>query len=232
MTRTIFDAYWYAMPADARNDWVKRTIWTLAKTLEETYWSKSLLEGADDVVLHTLERVLLDPTGEYAPRDEVSAQHYFRRCLWIRIRAVARMARAGKRRYVGPNHIELDDLNGDTPVEADTPETMLAEREAIEEAKRAIAKAIANSRLRGITRQYAENLVHFAAEGLGTAEIAHRFGTSEANVRSARRRLTQVLRREGVLSEDAARCLRLDKDRPHPDFEDVFPLTAATEPRH
>lgn len=231
MTRTIFDAYWHALSPDARNAWIKRTIWTLARTLEETYWSKSLLEGADDLVLQTLERVLLDPTGEYAPRDEVSAEYYFRRCLWVRIRAVARMARAGKRRYLGPNHIELDNLNGDTPVEADTPETMLTEREAIEEAKRAIARAIASSRLRGITRRYAENLVHFAAEGLGTAEIAHRFGTNEANVRSARRRLTQVLRREGVLSEDTARCLRLDEDRSQ-HTEVAFPLTAATGPRH
>jgi DNA-directed RNA polymerase specialized sigma24 family protein len=229
--RTIFDAYWHALPADARNAWVKRTIWTLAKTLEETYWSKSLLEGADDLVLQTLERVLLDPTGEYAPRDDVSPEHYFRRCLWIRIRAVVRMARAGKRRYLGANHLELDDLNADTPVAADTPETMLAKREATEEAQRAIARAIANSRLRGITRRYAENLVQFAAEGLGTAEIARRFATSEANVRSARRRLMMVLRREGVLSEDTVRFLRFDNGSSH-HFEIAPSLTDATEPHH
>lgn len=231
MSRTIFDVYWYAMTANARNTWVKRNIWTLAKTLEETYWSKSLLEGADDVVIQTLERLLLDPTGEYAPRGETSAEDYFRRCLWIRIRAVARMARAGKRRYLGPNHVELDDLNGSTPVAHDTPESMLADREAMQEAQKTIARAIANSRLRGVTRKYAENFVHFAAEGLGTAEIARRFNTNEANVRSARRRLMHVLAREGAIAKSAIRSLSIDRGAGD-SIEDVLLSPTATEPRH
>jgi DNA-directed RNA polymerase specialized sigma24 family protein len=218
------------MSPDARDAWVKRNIWTLAKTLEETYWSKSLLEGADDIVIQTLERLLLSPTGEYGPRGETSAEEYFRRCLWVRIRAVARMARAGKRRYLGPNHLELTALNGEAPVVHETPESVLAEREAMEEAQRTIAKAIAHSRLRGVSRRYAENFVRFAAEGLGTAEIARRFNTNETNVRSARRRLMNVLVREGVVARTAIRSL--GEPGSADSVEKALLARAGTEPRH
>jgi DNA-directed RNA polymerase specialized sigma24 family protein len=204
MMRTPFEAYWYGLSREARDAWIKRNIWALARTLEETYWSRALLEGADDIVIHTLKRLLWDPTGEYAPRGESRPEDYFRRCLWIRIKAVARMARADKRRFVGPNHVALDELVAGVALDADTPETLLTEREAMQEAKETVARVVANSRLRGVTRKYAENFVHFAAEGLGTAEIARRFNTNEANVRSARRRLLHVLVRAGVIGAGAA----------------------------
>jgi DNA-directed RNA polymerase specialized sigma24 family protein len=202
MTGTLFETFWYGMSAPARDAWVKRSIWALAKTLERTYWSKSLLESADDVVIYTLQRLLLDPSGEYAPHGEATAEEYFRRCQWLRVKAVDRMARASKRRFVGPNHDALDDSDGRLS-QSETPETLLAEREAMAEAQEAIDRAMAGSQLRGITRDYAENFVEFAAQGLSTADIARRFNTNEANIRSARLKLMRLLVREGVIEVGA-----------------------------
>lgn len=231
MTRTLFEVYWYGMSGEARDAWIRRNVWTLARTLEETYWSRSLLEGADDLVIYTIERLLWDPTGEYAPHGEETPEAYYRRCLWVRIKAVARMARAGKRRYQGPNHIELDKLNGALPSTQTTPESQLVEREALAQAQRAIGRAVAKSRLRGITRLYAENFVQFAADGLGTADIAKRFKTNEANVRTARRRLMHLLVREGVIAESAARNSAIERE-PREETIEAALGPASTEPRH
>ena len=209
-TSTLFEAFWNRMSNEAREAWIKRQIWALAKALDRTFWSRSLLEGADDIVMSTLERLLLDASGEYAPRGEATAEEYFRRCLFICVKAVERMARAQKRQYLGPNHIALDDLNGNTPATEGTPELALVEREALETAQETIDKAVANSRLRGFPRLYAERFVEFAAQGLGTADIAKRFNTSEANVRSARSRLMQFLVREGVIAENVIRSIALE----------------------
>jgi DNA-directed RNA polymerase specialized sigma24 family protein len=210
MTKTLFEAYWERMSNQAREAWIRRQIWALGNTLDKTFWSRSLLEGADDIVVHTLERLLWDPTGEYAPRGEKTAEEYFRRCLAVRVKAVDRMARAQKRRFLGPNHIALDDLNGDTPSVADTPESVLTEREAMESAQDVIDRAVAGSRLRGFSRLYAERFVEFAAQGMGTADIAKRFNTSEANIRSARSRVVHVLMREGVIAENAIASVAVD----------------------
>jgi DNA-directed RNA polymerase specialized sigma24 family protein len=113
------------------------------------------------------------------------------------------MARAQKRRFQGPNHVALDDLNGDTPAVTDTPESALTEREAMESAQQVIDQAIASSRLRGLSKLYAERFVEFAALGMETADIARRFNTSEANIRSARSRFIHVLMREGVIAQNA-----------------------------
>lgn len=213
-----------------RDAWIRRQIWALTNTLERTFWSKSLLEGADDIVIDTIQRLLWDPMGEYAPRGEKTAEEYFRRCLAVRVKAVDRMARAQKRQYQGPNHVALDDLNGDAPSVADTPESALADREALEAAQEAIDKAVANSRLRGFPRLYAENFVEFAAQGLGTADIAKRFNTSEANVRSARSRFMHFLVREGVVAEKVVRSIAVAGE---PKQERVaLSDRAALEPRH
>lgn len=203
MTKTLFEVYWERLSNEAKDVWIRRQIWALARTLDKTFWSRSLLEGADDIVVHTIERLLRDPTGEYAPRGETTAEEYFRRCLAVCVKAVDRMARAQKRRFVDPNHVALDDLNGDTPAVTDTPESALAEREAMESAQQIIDRAVAGSRLRGFSKLYAENFVEFAALGMGTADIARRLNTSEANIRSARSRFVHVLMREGVIAQNA-----------------------------
>lgn len=203
MTKTLFEAYWERLSNEAKGRWIRCQIWALARTLDKTFWSRSLLEGADDIVIHTIERLLRDPTGEYAPRGEKTAEEYFRRCLAVCVKAVERMARAQKRRYLGPNHVALEDLNGDTPAVTDTPESALAEREAMQSAQQIIDRALAGSRLRGFSRLYAENFVEFAALGMGTADIARRLNTSEANIRSARSRFVHVLMREGVIAQNA-----------------------------
>jgi DNA-directed RNA polymerase specialized sigma24 family protein len=203
MAKTLFEAYWESLSNEARHAWIRRQIWALAKTLDKTFWSRSLLEGADDIVIHTVERLLRNPTGEYAPRNEKTAEEYFRRCLAVCVKAVDRMARAQKRRFLGPNHVSLDDLNGDTPAVTDTPESALADREAVENARQIIDRALAGSRLRGFSKLYAENFVEFAALGMGTADIARRLNTSEANIRSARSRFVHVLMREGVIAQNA-----------------------------
>jgi DNA-directed RNA polymerase specialized sigma24 family protein len=232
MTRTLFEVFWYGMSADARDAWVKRSIWALAKTLERTFWSRSLLESADDVVIFTLERLLADPTGEYAPHGEATAQEYFRRCLWLRVKAVDRMARASKRRFMGPNHDELDESSGQLAPQSETPETLFAEREAMKEAREAITRAVANSRLRGVTREYAENFVEFAAQGLSTAEIAKRFKTNEGNVRSARLKLMRLLVREGVIEEAAMRRHAMDARFEGEALEGALPGPVPTKRRH
>jgi DNA-directed RNA polymerase specialized sigma24 family protein len=209
MTSTLFEVFWYGMSTEARDAWIKRSIWALAKTLEKTYWSKSLLESADDVVIYTLQRLLADPTGEYAPHGESTAEEYFRRCQWLRVKAVDRMARASKRRYVGPNHDELDETGAQLSL-AETPESLFTEREAMQEAQEAISRAVASSRLSGVTRAYAENFVEFAVQGLSTAEIAQRFNTNEGNVRSARLKLLRLLVREGVIEGSAVRAQALE----------------------
>lgn len=209
MTRTLFEVFWYGMPTEARDAWIKRSIWALAKTLEKTYWSKSLLESADDVVIYTLQRLLADPTGEYAPHGEATAEDYFRRCQWLRVKAVDRMARASKRRYVGANHDELDEAGAQLSL-TETPESLFTEREAMQEAQEAITRAVARSRLSGVTREYAENFVEFAVQGLSTAEIARRFNTNEGNVRSARLKLLRLLVREGVIEGSAVRAQALE----------------------
>jgi DNA-directed RNA polymerase specialized sigma24 family protein len=154
--------------------------------------------------------LLRDPTGEYAPRNEKTADEYFRRCLAVCVKAVDRMARAQKRRFLGPNHVPLDDLNGDTPAVTDTPESALAEREAMASAQRIIDRAVASSRLRGFSRLYAEHFVEFAALGMGTADIAKRLNTSEANIRSARSRFMHVLMREGVIAQNAIPTIHVE----------------------
>jgi len=218
------------MSNEARDAWIRRQIWALAKTLDKTFWSRSLLEGADDIVIHMLERLLWDPTGEYAPRGERTAEEYFRRCLAVRVKAVDRMARAHKRQFQGPNHIALNDLNGATPAIETTPESVLKEREAMQSAQETIDRAIATSRLRGFPRLYAENFVEFAAQGLGTADIAKRFSTSEANVRSARSRFMQFLVREGVIAENVVRRIAVEAEPK----EESIALSSRTspEPRH
>jgi len=229
-TRTLFEAYWHRLSNEMRDAWIRRQILALANTLDRTFWSRSLLEGADDIVIHTLERLLWDPTGEYAPRGERTAEEYFRRCLSVRVKAVDRMARAHKRQFQGPNHVALDDLNGDAPSIEVTPESALADREAMQSAQAAIDKAIANSRLRGLPRLYAENFVEFAAQGLGTADIAKRFNTSEASVRSARSRFMHFLVREGVIAEKVVRSIGVERDA----NEESVALAgrASPEPRH
>lgn len=229
-TRTLFEAYWDGMSNEARDAWIRRRIWALARALDRTFWSRSLLEGADDIVIHTVQRLLWDPTGEYAPRGERTAEEYFRRCLSVRVKAVDRMARAHKRQFQGPNHIALDDLNGDMPSIEDTPESALADREAMETAQETIDKAVASSRLRGFPRLYAENFVEFAAQGLGTADIAKRFNTSEANVRSARSRFMQFLVREGVIAENVIRSIAVEGEPKEASV--ALPGRASPEPRH
>jgi len=231
MTTSIaFEAFWNRMSEEARAEWIKRQILALARVLDRTFWSKSLLEDADDIVIHTLRRLLLDATGEYAPRGEATAEEQFRRCLAVRVKAVDRMARACKRRFQGPNHIALDDLNGDAPAIEETPESALANREALQTAQEAIDKAIANSRLRGFPKLYAERFVEFAAQGLGTADIAKRFNTSEANVRSARSRFMHFLVREGVIAENVMRNIAVKGE---PNEEGLAPPHRdPSEPRH
>jgi DNA-directed RNA polymerase specialized sigma24 family protein len=231
MTGTLFEVFWYGMSAQARNVWVKRSIWALAKTLEKTYWSRSLLESADDVVIHTLQRLLLDPTGEYAPRGEATAEEYFRRCQWLRVKAVDRMARASKRRFVGPNHDELDDSSGQL-AQSETPETLLAEREAMEEAQEAINRAMASSQLRGVTRDYAENFIEFAAQGLSTADIAKRFNTNEGNIRSARLKLMRLLVRKGVIEEDTLGAQAMEGPTRAGALESALSAASPTKRRH
>ena len=229
-TSTLFEDYWDCMPDQAKNAWIRRQIWALARTLDKTFWSRSLLEDADDIVIHTLERLLWNPTGQYAPRGEDTAEEYFRRCLAVRVKAVDRMARARKRQFQGPNHVALDDLNGDTPSTDDTPESVLTDREAMATAQQAIDRAVAGSRLRGFPRRYAENFVEFAARGLETADIAERFNTSEANVRSARSRFAHFLVREGVVAEHVIRSIAVEVE---PEKESVaLPGPASPEPRH
>jgi DNA-directed RNA polymerase specialized sigma24 family protein len=236
MTRTLFEVFWYGMCAEARDAWVKRSIWALARALEKTYWSRALLETADDVVIYTLERLLSDPTGEYAPHGETTAEDYFRRCQWLRVKAVERMARASKRRFIGPNHEELDDTTGQLTLPPETPETVLAERESMAEARETIGRAVAKSRLRGVTREYAENFVDLAAQGLSTADIARRLNTNEGNVRSARLKLMRLLVREGVIEERTARAHATDdrmEDSPEaPAFEGALPCPVVAKRRH
>jgi len=230
MAKTLFESYWEQMSNEARDAWIRRQIWALASTLDKTFWSRSLLEGADDIVIYTIGRLLWDATGEYAPRGEKTAEEYFRRCLAVRVKAVDRMARAQKRKFLGPNHIALDDLNGDTPAIADTPESALSEREAMEGAQDVIDRAVAGSRLRGFSRLYAERFVEFAAQGMGTADIAKRFNTSEANIRSARSRVVHVLMREGVIAENAIASVAVEGE---PGEEaDVLPRPASPQSRH
>jgi DNA-directed RNA polymerase specialized sigma24 family protein len=227
-TSTLFVAFWDGMSNEARQAWIKRRILALVKLLGRTFWSRSLLEDADDIVMTTVERLLMDASGEYAPRGEATAEEYFRRCLFVRVKAVDRMARAQKRQYLGPNHVALDDLNGDTPATEETPESALAGREALETAQETIDKAVANSRLRGFPRLYAERFVEFAAQGLGTADIAKRFNTSEANVRSARSRLMQFLVREGVIAENVIRSIAVE-GKPQ---EESLALSGPPQARH
>jgi DNA-directed RNA polymerase specialized sigma24 family protein len=145
----------------------------------------------------------------------------------VRVKAVDRMARAQKRQFQGPNHVALDDVKGDMAVVAETPETALSGREEMEAAQETIDRAIANSRLRGFSRRYAERFVEFAAQGLGTADIAKRFNTSEANVRSARSRFIHLLVREGVVAASIAKSIA---DKPQEDR--IAPAPTANEPQH
>jgi len=229
-TSTLFEAYWNRMSKEAKEAWVKRQILALTKALERTFWSRSLLEEADDIAIYALRRLLLDATGEYAPHGEATAEEYFRRCLSVRVKAVDRMARAHKRRFQGPNHVALNDLNGEAPAIEETPETALADRQAIETAQETIDKAIANSRLRGFPRLYAEHFVEFAAQGLGTADIAKRFNTSEANVRSARSRFMHFLVREGIIAENVIRSIAVEGKAREESL--ALPDRAPSEPRH
>jgi DNA-directed RNA polymerase specialized sigma24 family protein len=230
MATTHFQAFWHGMCGDRQGEWVRRSIWALAKALEKTFWSKALLESADDIVMHTLERLLLDPTGEYAPRGEGAPEEYFRRCLWMRVWAVHRMASAAKRQFVGPNHNELEEGKGHFAPVRETPETLLEEREARQKAQEAIVRAIGNSRFRGIPREYAENFVEFAAQGLSTADIAKRFNTSEGNVRSARLKFMRLLVREGIIQESALRGDTIDGEAV--ENQDTLVAPVPTKQRH
>jgi hypothetical protein len=230
LTRTLFEAYWNSMSNEGREAWIRRQILALANTLDKTFWSKSLLDEADEIVIDTLQRLLWDPTGEYAPRGERTAEEYFRRCLAVRVKAVDRMARACKRQFQGPNHVELGDLSGYTLSTEDTPESVLADREAMETAREVIDRAVAGSRLRGFPRLYAKGFVEFAAQGLGTADIARRLNTSEANIRSARSRLMHLLVREGVIAKNVLRTVAVEGESKGEGV--ALPRRAFAEPRH
>jgi DNA-directed RNA polymerase specialized sigma24 family protein len=199
-----------------RWDWIKRQTHALARTIEKTYTANALLESADDIVQHVLMRLLRDPTGEYAPKpDDRTPEVYVRRCIELRVSAIARAARAKKRTFQGPNHGQLvtsgsggNAEGGSTDVcsEEPSPEQIVVDTDGLRSAQHAILEILKDSRITGITYEYAIHIL--AMKDCDTEQIADNLNTTVENIRNSRRRLLAYLRRKGLIDP----ALLRDKD--------------------
>jgi hypothetical protein len=86
-------------------------------------------------------------------------------------------------------------------------ENVVEQRANIAAAEEKIDKIVDGSRLRGIPKLYAKRLPEMSMKQNSTDEIARQLGTSKANIRSARKRFTDLLRGKGHIVED-----ELDED--------------------
>jgi hypothetical protein len=216
MSETIFQRHWRSLLGAERWNWIKRQTHALARTIEKTYTAKALFESADDIVQHVLMRLLRDPTGEYAPKpDDRTLEAYVRRCIELRVSAVARAARAKKRTFQGPNHGELvaggsggnaDGGGTEFCCEDPSPEQIVVDADSLKSAHHAILEILKESRITGITYEYAIHIL--AMKDCDTEQIAKNLNTTAENIRNSRRRLLAYLRRKGLIDP----ALLRDKD--------------------
>jgi hypothetical protein len=210
MKHADFKRFLDDLTPQGRDEWWDRQVATIRRFLS-IFKHRPFREDEDDVMTITLTRMLMRPTGEYAPKPiDQRPQRYFERCTKVTIKDLTAKAMAKKRTYQRSDHAELSEAvvptisADDASIHFDgamlqlTPEQFLSRKAAASLAVRSLNKA----RFRGITRAYADSLISFAENGSTDGEIAEVLGSSPEAIRKSRERCRDHLAREGLIATD------------------------------
>src|SRR5689334_21236280 len=88
---TNFQRWFADIPETAQQAWIKRRMLIVHRKLALTGLFPDARAEAQDIVMGTLERLWLEPVGEYAPHEgDITPQHYWWRCERVCVKAMIR----------------------------------------------------------------------------------------------------------------------------------------------